>query len=866
MSRPRPWSWMEWMAGRTRPAGLSRQSTLGDLAEEFAERARTSAVRARLWYLGQVLSLFGHRLFGSAGGARRIGRFDPRPDLRWAVRSLVRRPALSLAVIGVLGLGLGSNVAVFSVVAGTLERTSWWADPDRAVELWPGYRFSLGQLDLLQSEQTLYRAVGGWEEAAYALQRPDGGSESVTGVRITPELFRQLEVQPVLGRALTDDDALVGTERVVVISERLWRDFFSADPSIVGRRVEVAGQPATVVGVQGAGARVPTGRTDLWLPMVMDPREDDYWPSYAYTVHAVMDEGVTLEQANADLVAWADRLGARFPMFFPADWAAGAHVTRADEAQRRLVDTPLRLLFGGTALLLLVTALNVGNLLVGRAVDRRAELDVRAALGAGRGRIVGQLLLEGTALTALALGLGLAAASWGSRAIEELFATEPVIGRAPVLSGAVMPFALGVATLAWLVLNGVPIAHFLRRGRGGLGRAPASSANVRRTLVVLQSALATLLLVSAALLVSTVDNLRSVPLGFDPRGLMTVALSPPEDRVASPAAARDLYGRLVDRVSAVGGVRDVGLTGWLPLRSAAPVAPVNLEDAPVQVHESLKVPKHHVDAGFFRALGVDAVEGRLLGSEDGASSPSAVVVNRSLAERLWPGQSAVGKRVAIDPHAWDSWVPVVGVVPDIRSEQITGPVSPALYVALGEDPTRDVTLVIRGSAAVGEQAAAIRQAVAEVDPLVPVRTVTDMTAVVRSAYSTAWVMMGLLVVLAVLASLLGALGINAVLVHHVAANRRELAVRMALGARPAEVVGSVVRSGLVLAAAGIAVGSLVAGFTNRMLGALLFEVSTLAPGAFAAPLVVLVLAAGLAAWVPAMRAGRMAPAEVLRDE
>ena len=348
---------------------------------------------------------------------------------------------------------------------------------------------------------------------------------------------------------------------------------------------------------------------------------------------------------------------------------------------------------------------------------------------------------------------------------------------------------------------------------------------------------------------------------------MTVELSPPEDRVESIPAARDLYQRLVAGVAGLPGVQAAGLTGWLPLRAQAPWRPINLQAAPVDPREAVRAPMQLVDRGFFEAFGVEPSAGRLLGSEDRAlEGPSAVVVNETLAEMLWPDGSAIGQMIATDPHAWDTWAPVVGVVPDIRSGEITGAIGPAFYVSLAENPSRDVTLVVRTAGASLGLMPMLQLTVAKVDPLVPIRAITKMEDVVRAAYATSWVMMGLLIVLAVLATGLGAIGIYGVLAHHVSLNKREIGVRMALGAQPGAVVGGVVRSGLVLAGVGIIIGSVAAALSTRFLESLLFEVSALAPWAFVAPAVALAAAAALAAWVPASRAGRLPPAEVLRSD
>lgn len=864
---PVPPRFLEAIVARALPRGLSGDAALGDLAEGYADRARSSPVRARLWYAAQAASIVGYRLL-TGRGDEPGGDSDLAMDVRWSVRTVLCRPGYAIGVVGVLGLGIGAVVGVYAVVDGTLRNTSWWAEPDRTVAVWPERGFSFGQIEMWQEEETAFRALGGWVELAYAVRTPDGESESVVGAFLSPQLFRELAVQPALGRALAEEDALFGAEPVVVIGEALWRRSLGADPGIVGSRIEVSGVPRTVVGVQGPGGVAPGGRTELWVPLTVDPRDDDFWRAQSYTVVGVLRDGATVEDADAALMAFSDRLSRLFPMFYPEGWAEPeGYVELADTTWRELVATPLLLLFGGTALLLLLTALNVGNLQLGRAIGRRQELALRSSLGASRGRVARQLVVEGGFLTLLALAVGAFIAVTGADAVVRLFVEEPTVARASLFARDVLLFGLSVALVAWVVVAGIPVAHFLRTQRGGLTVSPTSGAPVQRTLVAVQAALATLLLVSASLLVATVDNLRDVPLGFEPDGIVTVELSPPENRVASPIVARELYDALVREVEAIPGVTAAGLTGWLPLRREAPPTPVNERDAPVDPREARRIPMQMVDPGFFDALGVQSVSGRLLGSEDRATAaPSAIVVNQTMADLLWPDGSAVGREIAIDPHAWDLWTPIVGVVPDIRSGGVTGPVGPALYVSLAESPARDVTLVVRGDGSPAALAAEIRSAVRRVDPLVPVRTVATMPDVVRAAYSTAWVMMGLLSVLATLATVLGALGIYAVLAHHVASNRREIGVRIALGAHPSTVVGRVVRSGLVLALLGIAGGSAVAVFSNRWMDELLYGVSAASPWAFVGPAAALAGAAVLAAWVPAARAGRLPPAEVLKSE
>jgi len=500
MSGHRPPRWLERILEMALPEGLSGQGTLGDLAEGFERRALEAPQRARLWYAAQTASIVLFRVASGSGATSSASRSGLLMDLRWSFRSILKHPGFSLGVVAVLGLGLGATVAVFSVVDGTVRSTSWWSEPDATVAIWPDQKFSLGQMELYADEQSVYQTVGGYVELAFSLRTRDGESMSITGVLITPDLFGQLAVQPTLGRGLMAADAGFGVERVAVIGEALWRRSFEADPGILGSRIDIGGAPVTVVGIQAAGANAPGGQAEVWFPLAMDPRDEDYWLSQSHTMVGVLVDGADLDDAFVSLMGFTETLTDLFPMWYPPAWATGvATVARADEAQRRLISTPLLLLFAGTALLMLVTALNVGNLLLGRAINRRKELAVRTALGAGRGRIVGQLLVEGFVLTVLALGLGLASASLGGRWIATLFVEEAVVASSSVLSPTVFAFSVGVSALAWLVLNGVPITHFLRTRNSGRSVRTDSGRRMQRTLVTVQAALALLLLVPVTL-------------------------------------------------------------------------------------------------------------------------------------------------------------------------------------------------------------------------------------------------------------------------------------------------------------------------------------------------------------------------------
>ena len=851
------------------PEGLSRDGTLGDLAEQYARRrASGSRLSADAWYLGQTITVLLYRRLDRDDRPRSsIGGSDVVQDLRWAVRSVLRRPGFSLGVVIALGLGLGANSAVFSIVDGTFQSTSWWANEEASVILWPDRPFSRGELSVIEQSATSFETLGAYREEAFALSTGgDGVTESLQGAVMTPALFSHLRVQPGLGRGLRAEDAVPGSEAVIVIGYGLWNRAFGADPAVLGRRVVVNGQPTTVVGVQGPGGTAPGIATEVWVPLVLDPRDPDFWPTHDLTGAGILRVGASVDDGRTDLVGFGQMLASNFPGFYPAGFGADATVVQSTAEQRQLLGTPLLLLLGATGLLLLVASLNVGNMLLARAIDRRQELSIRRALGASRGRVLRQLMIEALVWGVLGTSVGIVLGSGVARVLAELFASNGAVAQSQWSSPRVLAFIGAISAASWTVLFGVPVAHFLRSHQGHLKLQRARTPVAQRSLVALQAALATVLLVASVLLIQSVRNLADVPLGFRAENVLAIELSPPADLMSTRERTFAFYEALTERVAGLPGVEEVGLGEGVPLRDVPLAWPVNVEARPVDVGQAVTVPKHVVDPGFFRALDIRPLSGRLLDEGDRQRGASAIVVNESMARLLWHDSDPVGQRIAIDPHAWTRWITVVGVVSDLRSERLTGPTSPAMYVAFAESPVRETTLLVRSAGEVAGLSQAVRAVVQEIDASVPVRSTRPLPAIVRDAYATAWITMGLLTVLAALATALGAIGIHAVLANHVARRQKELGVRLALGAKPQELVGMVVRSGLGLAAFGIALGTAVAFGAVGVLESLLFGVSALGAWTFLFPAGTLLLAAMIAAAAPAARAAALPPARVLREE
>lgn len=841
-------------------------STVGDLAEGFAHRqTQGGRAGANLWYVRQVLSLAVRGTSGRVAETRSQAGWSERMvhELATAVRSLRRRPAFTLAVCGVLAAAVAAALAAFSVTAGTFEAARWWAHEERSVLIWPEYPFSRGQLEVLRQETQSFEAVGGILRRPAVVSVTADRPLSAPGVALSVELFAALRHRPLLGRGLLAEDGEPGAEPVVVLAHGLWQRAFGGDPGVVGRTVPVNGTDRRVVGIMPPGAEQPGPGTELWLPLVLDPRDPDFWPARDLTVAAIVREGVPPEAATADVRGVLQGLARRFAFFFRPDFGLDATVVPSATRSWDAVATPLLLLLAGSALLLLVAAIDVGNLVLSRSLERGAELKVRVAVGASRWQVVRQILAE----SALHAGIaGLAGWALGgvvlARRLPEIFPFDALVVALPATDPAVAMFAVAMTAFAWLLVAGIPTLHFL----GSTRRAVAPRARgivAAHWLVGAQAALATVLLVTAALLVRTVDSLERLPLGFDPAAVTAIAVAPP----SAPMSAAALGSRqeaIRARVAASPGVAAAGWISAVPLLDAPLTAPVNVEEAPVEVSAAPTAVSVTADPGALEALRIEVIEGRGLTDADDRNGNPVLLVNETLARTLWPGRPAVGRRIAVDPHDWTRWVTVVGVVRDVRQRDLNFRVQPAFFLPRAQAYTPTMSLVVRTAADAATAAPLVRVALAEIAPGTPAGDGRPLTTIVRDAQGIARVLTSLLGLLAVLATVLGAVGLHGSLAAWVARRRTEIGTRLALGASPRRLSASVLRTGLALTGAGVLAGSLGAIFLARAIRSLLFGVSPLDPIAFLVPALILLATGFVAAAVPALRAAAVPPAQVLR--
>jgi putative ABC transport system permease protein len=814
-------------------------------------------------------------------------------DLRCALRGLRQRPGFAAVVVLTLALGIGATTAIFSVVNGVLLRPLPYQRAGQLVMIW-GWRAQKAQAELSVPEY--------WElrEQAHSFERVAAfadGSVNLTGSG-TPERLRMgfvtadalpvLGVAPALGRGVAADDDLPGRPPVVLLSDGLWRRRFGADRGVVGRTVILDDAPTTVIGVMRPGFQLPLHFTgpemELWGPLQLDPASDRSERGW----HFLQMVGRLRPGIDADAAAReVAELARRMRDTYPNDYLQGftGSVRPVDEQVVGEVRPAILMLLGAVGLLLVIACANVASLLLARAESRQREIAVRAALGAGRGRIVRQLITESIVLAGAGGSLGLLLAVWGVRAL--VLSAPSSIPRldAVGVDAWVLAFAAAASVSAAFLFGLAPALHAGRvdlaatLAEGGRwGSSSAAGQRFRRALVVGQIALALVLLVGAGLLVQSFLRLRGVDPGFDPDHLLTARVELSSVRYPHSPETRALYDALLRRVGAVPGVKSAGAVRALPMTGhldigdwsfviegefSTPPAPTDWHPADWQV----------VTPDYFRTMRIPVLRGRGVTSGDQPNTPGVVVINQTLARQVWPDGNALGRRVLLGGGSVDSvWRTVVGIVGDVRRRGLSAEPRPEMFLPHAQFPggtgtaARSLYLAIRTGGDPARVAPALRAALDEIDPNIPLADVQTMEQALGSWAAERRLTMLLVTGFALVALTLGAVGIYGVMAHQVVRRSREIGIRMALGAVPSEILLLVLSQGGRLAGVGIGAGVVGALIVTRSMGALLFGVRPTDPMTFLGTALVLALVTVLASLVPALRAARVNPIETLRSE
>jgi predicted permease len=800
-------------------------------------------------------------------------------DLRYAARTLARRPGFTAVVIVVLALGIGANAAVFSVVDAVLLRPLPFPEPERLVEVHLATtegdpRGPVSEVDFEDWRESghVFQDIALVNTISRGLTLTGGAEpEQLPTAYVHPAFFGTLGVPPALGRAFRLDENESGRNRVAVLSHRLWLRDFGGDASIAGRTVTLDGQSFTVAGVMPASFRFPDATIDVWAPeSLIDaaraPRRRD---NRFQRVIARLDRGVTLESAHAEMGTIAARLAAEYPNT-NAGRVRVTLVPLRDALVGESVRSAILILLGAVVFVLLIACANVGNLLFERAVARRHEIAVRLALGAGRARIVRQMLAESAVLAGAGGALGLLAGAWSIEVLLGLARHVLPAQNDVVVDGRVLGFTFLVSLPAALVFGAVPAIGLLRtapqlmlREDSRNATAGPGSRRLRAVLVVAETALALVLVVSAILMVKSFARLRRVDPGFDAGGVLAVSMNASTTRYPGRPQFLAYYRAILDRVRQIPGVEAAGSTRNLPLLGAAEQWAVTVDDHPaVPVGTEPVVPVHQISPGYFSAMRIPLLQGRDFMADDRESTPGVAIVSQSFARRFWPAQGAVGRIL----RSGDQQFSVVGVCGDVRQTRLDAEGERAIYLPQEQSPRRGFTLILRARGDPLALAPAVRAEIRAIDPEHPILRVAAMKEVLGESVSQPRLLSALLAVFGGLALCLAMVGVYGVISYDVALRTREFGVRMALGARPRNVLAIVLREGAGLALAGVAIGTVAALALTQLLSAHLYRVGASDATTFVA-VALLMLGTGLvAAYLPALRATRVDPLAALRHE
>lgn len=795
-------------------------------------------------------------------------------DGRRALRQMRRNPGFTAIVLTALGLGIGASVALLSVVHSLLLRPLPYANESRAHVFWGDYSWNYEEYDFLRGRMTAFDdlAVFSTDGASYSVRHDARQAASVLSYVVsTPSLFDVLGARPFLGRVYDANDDRPGAPPVVVLSYGTWQQDFAGDASVIGRQVQLDGAPTTIIGVMPRGFYFPTPDQRAWRPLQINSTEKRFRDRYLVVVAKAGPSLSSGRLVAAEMQRLAQELGRRFT--YPPAWdhTRNAAAIPMREYVLGKVREPLLLLLGAVGLLLLIACANAAALILVRTTDRSTEMSVRKALGAGAGRLARQVFAESLVMALCAAGVGSFVAAVG---FQILVARLPLNNGLDTITsmgawGFVAAFAL--ALFIALGVSIIPMRHLLLGRVGNVGRErsdPRLHGGARRvhgSIIGFQVAFAVLLVVGATLLIRSVQQLRDIDLGLDPRGVMTVNVFAPNG--TSAATRAELFRALTERVASLPGVTSAGLTNRLAVRDRGYSTSITVEGNPTPDDKKPSALYRLATPGLFRAMNLRMLEGRAFDSTDAAASAPVAIVSETFARSMWPGQSAIGK------HVGDFWTgtevqrTVVGVMKDVK---LAGPIatpSLALWVPFAQAGPNQSTAVIavKSSGHAGELAQTLRRVIGETDSRFAIVRMQSMQSAVDGTLAAPLQLRFFFTLFAALAVALGSIGVFGLVSYAVARRRAEFAVRMALGASPQAVGREVLAFGITPVAVGAIGGSVAALGAARLVSGVLYGVAPSDPSSFTVAAATLLLAGACASMIPALRAGSTSPAEALRS-
>jgi putative ABC transport system permease protein len=808
-------------------------------------------------------------------------------DVRYAFRRLRKSPGFSAIVLLTLALGIGANSAIFSVVNTVLLRPFPYRDPERLMIVDHFYP-SLNNLEAgasapgfrdLRDKTSIFDGVfvmNGW---AATLTGNGGEPQRLTGTRASGLIFKTLGVAPEVGRPFTPEEDEPGKNHVVVLSYGFWQRQFGGERSAVGKQLLLNGEPYEVIGVMPASFRDFNNRVaDLWTPLALNPQafSDNNRTNEYLTLVARLKPGISTERARSDMKTFAKQLQAQYPNDYATDWTL--KVTPMNEKVSGRIRPALLVLLGAVGFVLLIACANVANLLLARAASRIKEVAIRSALGASRRDLLRQLMAESLMLAIVGGVLGLGLAWLGMKGVIALKpANVPRISELRI-DGLVTTFTLGVAVLTGVLFGLAPAVQTSRAdlqstlkegGRGG--SADRSGHTLRRVLVVAEVALALTLLTGAGLLIKSLALLQDVNPGFNSSNLLTFGVAIPQAKYRSDTVANQFWDRAIETLRAVPGVTDVGISTVLPFSGGWATGSFSVEGyQPPPGKPGPWGDQRTVSPGFFTTLKVPLLKGRNFTDQDGRVGPQVAIVDDEMVKRYWPNTDPIGKRLTFNDPQRDSvinWMTVVGVVGHTKHEGLDAENRVQLYHPyhrLGFTGT-NLAFAVRTAGDPNRIVPAVRAAIHSIDQDVPISNVATMDDNIAGSMGQRKFAMMLLGLFAVMAVVLASIGIYGVMSYSVTQRAHEIGIRMALGAARPSVLGMVMKQGLGLVGAGVAIGVVGAFGLTRLIASQLFGVRPTDPTTFILVAVALVGVAALATFVPAMRATKVDPVVALRD-
>jgi predicted permease len=800
-------------------------------------------------------------------------------DGRYAARVLRKNPGFTAIVVITLALGIGVNTAIFSLVDGILLRPLPYDQPDRLVRLVQSQRqigleaWNLSQASFaaLRDNTHSLEAVAAYSTSGANLTG-DGDPERVSLGTVSADFFKVLGLPPILGRAFRAGEDTPGNNGVCVISFGFWQRRFAGDSNIIGRSLNLSSTAIEVVGVMPAGFSFPRPETEIWIPLALNPTRT---APYFLRAIARLAPGVSPSEAETETTAVLWDYARQHPDIgesrVPLDQGSALKtmVTPLKEVMVGATQKPLLILLCAVGLVLLIACANVANLLLARATSRVREIAVRFALGATPSRVARQLLTESLVLALIGGAGGVMLAWLGVRMLGRMPTDGIPRIEAVTVDVRVLAFTAGLALLTGLLFGLMPALRAYRMGMVAAmhegGRGGTSSRRSNSVLVAAQFALSFVLLIGAGLLLKSFQRLQSVDLGFNPEKLLTMVVSLPARKYSKPDQSLQFYQGLIDRLRSLPGVRAAGLTTNIPF-----VGDDNTDNFIVEGHEpgtgdeGVQGQLLSMTPGNLQAMGIPLLRGRDFLEADKSNSQLVAIVDETLARMYWPDGDAVGKRVETTGDM--QWMTIVGVVGGIKQDGFAEKLQPHIYAPLAQTPTQLVKLVIKTDGPPNSTIGAVRTVVSGLDPDIPVYSIRSMNDVIGRTLNSQRLTNLLLTSFSVLALLLAAVGIYGTMSLYVGSRKNEFGIRLALGAQPRVLLRLVLREGMLLIAAGIAIGVGGALVLTRAIASLLFEVSPTDPVVFTGVPLLLVFVALAACFVPARRASRVDPMVALRCE